>query len=206
MDKEELILKTAMEVFVEKGWHGTKMQEIADRAGINKALLHYYYRSKEKLYTKIFEYLVWKNIGEAIRIFNTEMNLPFEKYLKNFISAYIDMLNKNPRIPFFLLRELTDGAKRIKPILEELIRKGKFDIKPVLSRIREASEKGEIRPIDPPQLMTTVVGSCLFFFIAEPMVMTLMVDENFNREQFIEDRKEAVYQIIMNGISVKGVS
>lgn len=206
MDKEELILKKAMEVFVEKGWHGTKMQEIADKAGINKALLHYYYRSKEKLYNKIFEYLIWNNIGETVRLFTTETDLPFEQYLKKFISAYIELLNKNPRIPFFILRELTDGAKRIKPILEELMRTGKFDIKPVLNRIRDASEKGEIKPIDPPQLMTTVVGSCLFFFIAEPMVMTLMVDENFNREQFIEERKEAVYQIIMNGICVKGVS
>ena len=88
VDKEELILKTAMGLFVERGWHGTKMQEIADRAGINKALLHYYFRSKEKLYKKIFEYLIWNNIGETIKIFREQTDLPFEEYIKSRPGTY----------------------------------------------------------------------------------------------------------------------
>jgi len=204
VDKEELILKTAMDVFVEKGWHGTKMQEIADRAGINKALLHYYFRSKEKLYRKIFEYLIWNNIGETIKIFRERTDLPFEGYVKTFISQYISLLNKHPKIPLFLLRELSDGAIRVGSILTELINTGKFDLSPVFTRIAQAVDSGEIIEIDPRQLMTTIIGACLFFFIAEPLVLTLMGGEDFDRSKFIEERKQAVFKIVMYGVIPRG--
>ena len=97
VSKEELILQTAMQVFIEKGRHGAKMQEIADRAGINKALLHYYYRSKEKLYTKIFEFLIWHNVADIYNMFDEQLS--FNEFLKKFIYSYIDLINKNPKIP-----------------------------------------------------------------------------------------------------------
>ncbi|MEJ2055399.1 MAG: TetR family transcriptional regulator, partial [Calditrichaceae bacterium] len=90
-DKEEIILRAAMDVFVEKGQYGAKMQEIADRAGINKALLHYYYRSKEKLYIHIFKYIFRKIASEVLELLKSD--LPFEELLRTFISKsiYLDI-------------------------------------------------------------------------------------------------------------------
>ena len=101
VDKEEIILRAAMDVFVEKGQYGAKMQEIADKAGINKALLHYYYRSKEKLYIHIFKFIFKKISSEILELLRSE--LPFKDFLRTFISKYIDLLNKNHRFPVFIM-------------------------------------------------------------------------------------------------------
>ena len=200
LNKEELILQTAMQVFIDKGWHGTKMQEIADRAGINKALLHYYYRSKEKLYTKIFEFLIWRNVGDLFNLFNE--NLRFDVFLKKFIYSYIDLINKNPKIPMFLLRELSEGGKVVQNVLNNLLDSKKFSVEKPLSIIQKAMDEGIIVKMDPRQIIATIVGSCVFFFIAEPIFNTLFVDETtFDREQFVEERKEAIFRTIHYGLT-----
>lgn len=196
---EQRILHAAMDVFVEKGRYGARMQEIADRAGINKALLHYYFRNKEKLYTKVFELLIWDNISGVLTLLNKDM--PVREYLKTFISEYIDLLNENPKIPLFILKELGEGGEIVKSVLGKMVEKGNFSIKGPLEKIQQAREKGEIIPIDPRQLVATIIGACLFYFIAQPIFHTLFINEdNFNRQQFIEERKEAVFQIISQGI------
>ncbi|HGY55741.1 MAG TPA: TetR family transcriptional regulator [Caldithrix abyssi] len=203
LDKEELILKTAMDVFIEKGRHGAKMQEIADRAGINKALLHYYFRTKEKLYAKIFEYLINKNLSELFELFDAD--LPFADFLRFFISGYMDVINKNPKIPLFMLKELSEGGGTVKAILTNLRNSGKLDKNKIVKKIEQAVKDGEIAPVDPLQLIGTVIGSCLFFFIAEPIFKTIFIEEdNFDRQAFIEQRKEAVYQTILYGILPRG--
>ena len=205
LNKEELILQTAMQVFIDKGWHGTKMQDIADKAGINKALLHYYYRSKEKLYTKIFEFLIWRNVGDLFNLFNE--NLSFDVFLKKFIYSYIDLINKNPKIPMFLLRELSEGGKVVQNVLNNLLDSKKFSVEKPLSIIQKAMDEGIIIRMDPRQIIATIVGSCVFFFIAEPIFTTLFVDEaNFDRAQFVEERKEPIFQTIYYGLTPRGVN
>lgn len=197
--KEEKILQTAMQVFIDKGWHGTKMQEIADRAGINKALLHYYYRSKEKLYKKIFEFQVWRSVNNLFSLFDED--LPFEEFLKRFVNGYIDLVNQNPKIPMFLLRELSEGGKIVKVVLRDLVDSGKFDVQKPLGLIRRAMDNDEIIRMDPRQVVATVIGSCLFYFIAEPIFKTLFTnEETFDRDAFIEERKEAVYKLLLSGL------
>ncbi len=196
---EERILHAAMEVFVEKGRHGARMQEIADRAGINKALLHYYFRNKEKLYAKIFESLIWENISGIITLLNKDM--PVREYLKTFISEYIDLLARKPKIPLFILKELSEGGETVKRVLKELVEKGNFSVNGPLEKIQSARDRGEIIAVDPRQLISTIIGACLIYFISQPIFHTLFIrEENFNQQKFIEERKEAVYQIILQGI------
>ncbi len=202
-NKEELILQTAMQVFIEKGRHGAKMQEIADKAGINKALLHYYYRSKEKLYTKIFEFLIWNNVSEVFNLFDEDLSL--NEFLRKFIYSYTDLLSKNPKIPMFLLRELSEGGSTVKAVLKNLVDSNKFSVEKPLAIINKAMKQDEMVEMDPLQFIGTLVGSCLFFFIAEPIFSTLFVDEtSFDRLRFIEERKEAIYQTILYGIIPRG--
>ena len=199
-NKEELILQTAMQVFIDKGWHGAKMQEIADKAGINKALLHYYYRSKEKLYTKIFEFQVWRTVGDTFKLFDEQLN--FDEFLKRFIYNYMDLLKNNPKIPMFILRELSEGGKIVKNVLNNLIESEKFSVAKPLAIIQKGMDEGKIIKMDPRQVIATVIGSCVFFFVAEPIFNTLFVDKStFDREQFIEERKEAIFKTILFGLT-----
>ncbi len=202
-DKEEIILRAAMDVFVEKGQYGAKMQEIADRAGINKALLHYYYRSKEKLYIHIFKFIFKKIANEIIELL--ESDLPFNEFLRTFISTYIDILNKNHRFPLFIMRELSQGGQIVSNALNET-KFLKLDAHlPAIRIMKEAMEKGDIVKMDPRQIILTVIGSSLFYFIGEPIIRAVLITgKSFDREKFIEERKEAIFNIIYYGLLSRG--
>src|SRR5680860_1428715 len=107
---EEKILHAAQTVFIQKGMDGARMQEIANEAGINKALLHYYFRTKQKLFEAIFK-KVFKQIFPKIETFILS-DLPFEEKLGVFIDNYIDLLIKNPYFPAFILKEMEAGRIR----------------------------------------------------------------------------------------------
>jgi AcrR family transcriptional regulator len=98
---EEKILIAARKVFIEKGWDGARMQEIADNAGINKALLHYYFRNKEQLFKRVFAGIVGKLIPNLNTIIQSEQPI-FEK-IQAFIDAYLDFLLANQELPLLSL-------------------------------------------------------------------------------------------------------
>lgn len=199
LNKEDLILQTAMQVFIDKGWYGTKMQEIADRAGINKALLHYYYRSKEKLYAKIFEQQIWQAVYNIFKLFDEQLS--FAEFLKKFIDNYMQLLTRNPKIPMFILRELSEGGKIVQSILQKLIESGKFSVTKPLTIIKNAMDRGEIVEMDPRQVLITVVGSCVFFFVAEPIIKALFINlDTFDRNKFLKERKKAIYDTVYFGL------
>ena len=202
-ETEEIILNAAMEEFIDKGRHGAKMQNIADRAGVNKALLHYYYRSKEKLYTKIFKIVYKRFFSEFVELFSEDK--PFLEILHSFIPTYMNMLNKNPKIPLFIMKELSEGGETVHNVIKKAVNEEELSVKNFYAIIQKAIEKGEIIPLDPRQLVATIIGSCLFFFIAEPIFTALLVnDPVFDREQFIKERQQAVYETITMGIIPRG--
>src|SRR5690349_22190096 len=97
---QDRILDAARKVFVRKGMAGARMQDIADEAGINKALLHYYFRSKEKLFEQIFKELSFQFLPRVNAIFESDGSL-FEK-IEMFCSEYISKMIENPFIPLFI--------------------------------------------------------------------------------------------------------
>ncbi len=203
MDKlhatEELILQSAMQVFIEKGRHGARMQEIADRAGINKALLHYYYRSKDNLYATVIEKSLGKNISDVMKIL--DKNLSVEEIIRSFIRDYIEILRNNPKLPLFILREIGEGGEIVSSVLNRLVQRKDIVPRKVLDTIQRAIDRGEIVPLDPRQLIITILGACLFFFIGEPLLKITLLKEGFtDRDRFIEERKEAIFNIIAYGI------
>ena len=101
---EKKILEAAKEVFIEKGNDGARMQEIADKAGINKSLLHYYYRTKEKLFESVFKFAFSQFAPKVLNAFDGDED--FFKQLEKFISIYIDIISKNAFIPMFILNEV----------------------------------------------------------------------------------------------------
>ena len=103
-ETEQKIFEAARDVFHRRGFDGARMQEIADKAKINKALLHYYYRSKDKLFEAVFREAL-KRIG-PIMFEALDREIPLEKKLKMFVSNYIDLVTKHPFIPGFIMHEM----------------------------------------------------------------------------------------------------
>ena len=112
---EEKIFEAATEVFVEKGMDGARMQDIANQAGINKALLHYYYRTKEKLFTAVFEMIARKIFRKFAPVFDE--NLSLEDKIRFFFKEHITFLQENPGLPGFILNEVNRHPERIKKLL-----------------------------------------------------------------------------------------
>lgn len=123
---EDKIIEAAKEVFIKKGMDGARMQEIADEAGINKALLHYYFRSKEKLFDAIFERVIRMAFPRISQIIFSDLH--FRVKVEQAIDTYLDLLMKHPYLPAFILKEINRDAS----LFINLIKKFGFDPQPVL--------------------------------------------------------------------------
>ena len=115
---EERIFEAATDVFVDKGMDGARMQDIASHAGINKALLHYYYRTKEQLFNAVFEMIAKKIFKKFAPVFDE--NLSLEEKIRFFFREHITFLQENPKLPAFILNEINRNPARIKKLLKNI--------------------------------------------------------------------------------------
>jgi TetR/AcrR family transcriptional regulator len=192
---EQKILQAAKQVFMEKGIDGARMQDIADKAGINKALLHYYFRSKEKLFEMIFMEEARKFLPKVTSIMVSELTL-FEK-VEKFVGEYIDTLLQNPLLPIFILNEINRNPK---DAIKKIFGNQRPPIDKVDELIAKLVKKGEIKPIKAYELMVNMVSLCIFPFLARPMVqwITKATDEEF--VTLMELRKKTVVKFVIDSI------
>ncbi|MBN2657224.1 MAG: TetR family transcriptional regulator [Spirochaetales bacterium] len=192
-----------MDEFIARGWSGARMQSIADRAGINKTLLHYYYRSKENLYEQIVRRTMEYFFGSIFRKISGIEN--FEEFLRTFINTLIDLSSDNPRLPMFIMQELSRGGEAVLAILNDVLSRNNPPVTVVMLRnITRAMDQGKIRKISPIQLIMTLLGSSLYFAMAEPIVMKIGgmngFMEGFDRKSFLEERKKEIFELIYRGL------
>ncbi len=199
-DSEKLILKVAQKHFVSKGYVATRTQDIADDAGINKALLHYYYRNKEKLYKAVIS----KAFGEVMPIFASAFasNGTFWDKIKKIINTYIDTLRSHPELPIFIMTELSQNNVSL---IEELKKHSAIQpsIQQFLKDIETEVATGNIREISSPQLVLNIIGMSVFPFMAKPIFTKLFEIPSEAFGALMEERKQTIYNFIRNAIEVK---
>jgi AcrR family transcriptional regulator len=195
---EQLILQAARKVFIEKGMEGARMQEIADEAGINKALLHYYFRSKDKLFQAVFLEAFQKFLPQIEMLINSE--LPFIQKLEIFINNYITIIIENPYIPGFILHELAQNPQR----MAELMKNQVVVVPEFLAQLQQEIKNGVIKPFDPRQILINTLALCIFPFVARPIIQAVFFSDNSeNYNVFLEQRKVAVYNFIRSAIFIE---
>ena len=198
-DTEKKIKEAAQKVFVAKGFSGARMQDIATEAGINKALLHYYFRSKDKLYDEIFLEVFQKNLPKISLIFQAELDL-FEK-IELFVKEYLTIINANPMVPLFVVNELTKHPEKfMKKVFDTTGGGPKVDR--FFSQIHDEVEKGNIRPTDPGSLLINIVSLCAFPYIAKPMFLMVLPIEEAQYSAMLEQRKTEVSAFIINALKI----
>jgi AcrR family transcriptional regulator len=192
---EDKIVDAAKTVFIQKGMDGARMQEIASEAGINKALLHYYFRTKAKLFEKVFT-LVFKDIFEVLEM-AVSKELSFEAFLEQFISEYISLLKRKPYIPQFVIHELN----RNPGMIVEQMKETRFDKQQLFNLIEQAAEDKLIRPIPPVHLITNILSMCVFPFVAKPIITGFALDGDKEKyKTYIDERPEQVVAFVKNAI------
>ena len=183
LSTEDKILLAASKVFTEKGFSGTRTRDIAAEAGINLALLNYYFRTKEKLFDQVMKVKIVLLFGQIIPIVTNEKTTLDEK-IDLVSDKYFDILSKNPNLPLFVLSEIQKKTSDIKSILPvDRVLKNSFIIKQIQERQPE---------INPFHFLLNFLSMTVFPFLGKPILTTfdLMDDEEF--QKFVEERKTFV--------------
>ena len=194
---EEKILEAAKTIFHRKGFEGARMQEIADEAGINKSLLHYYFRTKENLFDDVFKAAL-RDI--FTKLFTTvDANVPLEEKLKNLINEYIGFLQKNSYIPGFILAEINQNPGKI----IEIFKSATISPSMLFERLRESEQDESLEKTNFRELFINILSLCIFPIIARPMLQHILEFSDKEYDLFIEKRKKELPVFIMNAIRKK---
>lgn len=202
-DTETRIIEAALEEFAEKGKEGARMQAIADRAGVNKALLHYYFRKKEDLYHSVlrsFFEKVFANIEEI----PLNPTAP-EEMLKSLIDAYMGMLRQNPKVPRIMLRQLLD-RESTEEIFQEIFKERLLgqSRQTLLTIIKTLQEKGIMRDVEPSAALLAFLGSMIFFFIGMPIFKIVFPETDPASDRFFGTYKNTVATLFSHGLFTEG--
>jgi AcrR family transcriptional regulator len=195
---EATILEAAKRVFLRKGLFGSRMQEIANDAGINKSLLHYYYRSKQLLFEAVFKQAFGLMAPKINTVLNSELEL--EEKIQSLTHNFISFVIKHPYLPTFVIQELNSNPEFVATLINE---KNFPNIAVFKKQVDELVAAGKIKPINPDQLFINVLSLTIFPFIAAPLLkgFTRLDDEAY--EALLEARKTEVSDFIINAIKIE---
>ncbi|HEX7494050.1 MAG TPA: TetR/AcrR family transcriptional regulator [Bacteroidales bacterium] len=194
---EEKIFEAATDVFVEKGMDGARMQDIATHAGINKALLHYYFRTKDQLFNKVFEKIAKRMFSKFAPVFDE--NLTLEEKIRFFFKAHITFMKDNPRLPGFILNEINRNPARIKKLLSTIEFKKIWTL--LKSQHKNELDKYNITEENLPQIMTTIASMSVFPFAARGILEGIFQNMGVDFDKYIEERKEFAAEFVIKAIT-----
>ncbi|MEP7110148.1 MAG: TetR/AcrR family transcriptional regulator [Ferruginibacter sp.] len=195
---EEGILQAARKAFTQKGLSGARMQDIADEAGINKALVHYYFDSKEKLFTLIFEQEFAKLFANLAAVITADIPL-FEK-IGQIVALDIERLNEFPDMPLFVINEVSRNPSRIVKRLKQMHAINVLES--FQMQINSEIKKGTIKKISAEQLLINIQSLCIFPFVAKPMLKKVLQMNEKNFQVMIQGRKKELAMFIINAIRI----
>ncbi|MDD5508779.1 MAG: TetR/AcrR family transcriptional regulator [Bacteroidales bacterium] len=193
---EDRIFDSAMEVFLEKGMDGARMQDIANHAGINKSLLHYYYRSKDRLFSAVFEKIATNLFAKFAPVF--DVNKSLEDKIRFFFDEHIGFLQKNRRLPGFLLNEINRNPARLRNFISEIDFERVWTM--LYTQHSDDLKKYNITREKLPQLMTTIVSMSVFPFAARGILEEIFEQMDMNFDDFIEERKKFAADFVITAL------
>ena len=195
---EEQILVAAREEFVGKGFAGARMAAIAERAGINKGLLHYYFRSKDQLFQRVFR----EAIGLMIPTIYGALSgpEPVAEKLDRLVDRYHATLLANPHVPVFIVHELATNRERLAAHLAERLGP-KRAIADFFAQVRAEAEVGAIAPVDPLQLLLHVMSLVAFPFVARDFISATTATPTADYERALTRRAPFVKDLLRHVIN-----
>lgn len=199
---ERRILDAARIVFVRRGTAGARMQEIAEEAGVNQALLHYYFRSKERLAATVFREAAGRLLPAVLGVLGSDLSI--EQKVEQFVHLYIDLVRHSPFLPVYIVSEIHHHPERLAEMLDST------GVQPasVFNRLRskleqqlqEREREGVMRHISPEQFFVNMMGLLVIPFIARPALGMIfgMDDAAFGR--FLDERRSELPKLILNSV------
>lgn len=199
-NKEQAILEAAEKEFLKKGFSGSKTTEIAKEAGVTHAMLHYYFRTKENLFNKVFEEKA-KQLAETF-LSHVDESLPFFEKIRISIESHFDLLAVNPELPLFIYREILANPNGGIVCQHTLLPNFKLAVKTLEDSLKEEIARGNVRPISGVDLMTSAIALNVFVFIANPLIRLLLEENGEEYHQYLERRKQENVETILSRLRI----
>ena len=200
-ETETRILNAAQRVFIRRGMSGARTQEIADEAGVNRALINYYFRSKEKLADAVFARVAGSLFPNLLKTLGSAMPLP-EK-LARAVEIELDGLSSNPFLPLYVLSELQYHPRRLKALVENVVpvKMLRHEVLATLQeQLDEGAANGEFRPTRAEDLLVMLISLLIFPFAAAGMIENLLGLDEMARKAMIERRREDLAEFVLKGL------
>jgi len=200
-DTERKILEAAAKVFIQKGKLGSSMKDIADEAGINRTLLHYYFRNKENLFDTVFNKLFEQVFPAMVGIMGSDQ--PFIERMKGIIDAYSRLLAENPYLPVFIFQEISLNPERI----TDAIRGKGIDPQNAMHTLKTELEEAGMGGLDHRHIFASIMGMVLFPYIGRPLFQTIAFQGDPEAyDKFLDERTRHIPEFLemaMLGASLK---
>lgn len=194
------ILETAEKLFLKQGFAKTSTGQIAKLAGCNQALVHYYYRTKDNLFEKVFE----EKIGMiATNILNIGVSgSTIEARISQAIGFHFNFLKQNPQLAQFVLNEISSNPTRLQSLVDRL----RLHIGPVFlqveAELKKEIEKGTIRPISTPDLLITIISLNVTPFLVKPILQRALNIPDGDFEEMLEQRQKEVIETVLSRLRI----
>ena len=189
-------MDAAAKNFVYKGYSGARMQQIADDAGVNKALLHYYFQSKELLFRQVME--------DALSWFASLSGVVLEKQagtlkqrLQLLVDRFLQVMLRKPFLPGFIIQEAQQHPELMYPLLENY----RADLFSLQQEINEEASLGRMQAVDARELLVNMFSVGFFPFLAMPLISQVLYTGGEEAlGQLLDQRKKAVEELVLERV------
>jgi len=193
-DLEQQIIKTAQQLFIEKGFTETSMSDIAATVGINRPTLHYYFRTKDKMFKAVFGSIVMSLMPKIQDII--QQDIPFTERLSMVLDAYIELFTKNPCLPRFISGEIQRDVDHLLATAKDL------QLETTLSQVKDSllagMEAGELKKVPIHIVFLTVYSLLSYPFLAKNLIVSLFLEDETAFADFLKEWKQHIISQIRN--------
>lgn len=190
---EILIKETAKRVFFQKGLLNATTQQIADEAGVNRALINYYFRSRDQLFKAVLEEAVNETRNKVDSIFNSDE--PFKVKISKYLDVFIDRNAEFPYIQNFIITEIMSDPEKMK---EHFSRKRNHMLKHIVPPLKKEIENGNMKPIDPEHFIVNMMSMCSYPLVAKPFIQNMFSYDDKMYKKFLKERKQVIYKVLFD--------
>ncbi len=194
-EMESKIIDSATKIFIRKGKKGASMQDIAEEANINRTLLNYYFRSKDKLFDAVFEKVFAGMLPVLAGIMNSNDDI-FVKF-ENFFDSYTELLIENPMAPLFILHEITTNPE----LMINAVKDKGINPTQTIDQIKKEMERGKIKKMDPRALLVNLLALIIFPFAGRPLIEGIMFQGDKEAfDSFLVERRSTTKEFFLESI------
>ena len=200
-DTENRILQAAEKEFFEKGYAGARTASIAEAAGVTHAMLHYYFRTKDKLFERIVSGKI-NMLGDIVLSAIGDSNLPLEDRIRQGIERHFDFISANRDLPKFIVNEVLTRPEHIEFVKQNALHIVNNLLNNFQHEIDEYAAKGLCRQVDARMLLIDIVSLNVFPFMAAPIVYGAIGDTYGSYDDFLVMRKKENVETILNKLKI----